>query len=187
MQAIIGSTGKSLMHLVTAADRIRADDKAFKNALRYPSWDTLKKWAHQIYSAQTSDIWQMDHDAKATFGDLYHGLRDPEREPDHVSEALLQPATSRFRSFYRFFGSEPSQIGFRAACATMSIAIVAFLASSQIFFIKQRLIWATITVAVAFTTSSGSATRGLIWRIVGTVVAMVFSFINYYIVNGKTA
>lgn len=181
---MLQSTGKCALMFVQAADRIRGDEKAFKNALRYPTLSTLKLWVGSLLMTHTTDIYSMDRSAKSTFGDLYHGMRDPERESPETRRELL---ISSFEKFYRFLGSEDSQLGFRAACATMSIAIVAFLAAGQVFFIKQRLIWASITVAVALTTSSGSATRGLFWRVVGTVAAMVLSIVNYYIVDGKTA
>ncbi|KAE8382518.1 hypothetical protein BDV26DRAFT_299438 [Aspergillus bertholletiae] len=178
MQAMLESTGKCVLKFVQAADRIRGDEKAFKNALRYPSLPTLKLWARTLFMTQNTDVDMMDRQAKSSFGELYHGFKDLERVP---STTLWERLVSNIERSYRFFGSEESQLGFRAACATMSIGIVAFLQSGQEFFIKQRLLWASITVAVAFTPSSGSATRGLIWRIVGTVVAMVLSIVNYYI------
>lgn len=181
---MLQSTGKCALIFVQAADRIRGDENSFKNALRYPTLQTLKLWVGSLLMTHTTDIYSMDRSAKSTFGDLYHGMRDPERESPETRWELL---ISSFEKFYHFLGSEDSQLGFRAACATMSIAIVAFLAAGQVFFIKQRLIWASITVAVALTTSSGSATRGLFWRVVGTVAAMVLSIVNYYIVDGKTA
>jgi hypothetical protein len=181
---MLQSTGKCALIFIQAADRIRGDEKAFKNALRYPTLPTLKLWMGSLLTTHTTDIYSMDRSARSTFGDLYHGMRDPEREHPETWWELF---VSGFEKIYRFLGSEDSQLGFRAACATMSIAIVAFLASSQVFFIKQRLIWATITVPVALTTSSGSATRGLFWRVVGTVAAMVLSIVNYYIVDGRTA
>ena len=63
--------------------------------------------------------------------------------------------------------------GFRVACATMSIAISAFLEVSQTFFVAQRLVWAMIMVAIGMTMTSGSGVFGLAARVIGTCFAMV--------------
>jgi hypothetical protein len=45
--------------------------------------------------------------------------------------------------------------GFRVACATLTIGIVAFLESSHVFFQEQRLVWAMIIVAIGMSMTSG--------------------------------
>lgn len=45
--------------------------------------------------------------------------------------------------------------GFRVACATLTIGIVAFLKQSQLFFQEQRLVWAMIIVAIGMSMTSG--------------------------------
>lgn len=45
--------------------------------------------------------------------------------------------------------------GFRVACATLTVGIVAFLKQSQLFFQEQRLVWAMIIVAIGMSMTSG--------------------------------
>lgn len=75
--------------------------------------------------------------------------------------------------------------GFRVACATMSIAILAFLQDTQVFFIEQRLVWAMIMVAISMTMTSGSGVFGFIARIAGTFIAMCSSLLIWYIAGGR--
>ena len=51
--------------------------------------------------------------------------------------------------------SEECAFGFRVACATLTIGIVAFLKDTQVFFQQQRLVWAMIIVAIGMSMTSG--------------------------------
>lgn len=51
------------------------------------------------------------------------------------------------RRIPRTLRSAEVAFGFRVACATMTLAVIAFLESSQRFFIEQRLVWAMIMVS----------------------------------------
>ena len=75
--------------------------------------------------------------------------------------------------------------GFRVACATMSIAILAFLQDTQTFFIEQRLVWAMIMVAISMTMTSGSGIFGFLARIAGTLIAMCSSLVIWYVAGGR--
>ncbi|KAJ5620029.1 hypothetical protein N7510_004013 [Penicillium lagena] len=77
--------------------------------------------------------------------------------------------------------------GKRVAVATMTIAIVAFLRNSQLFYIEQRLIWGSIMVAISMTETSGSGIYGQLQRLLGTAIGMVLSYIDWYIVDGRSA
>lgn len=59
----------------------------------------------------------------------------------------------------------------------MTIAIIAFLESTQVFFVEQRLVWAMIIIAISLMISAGQTMFGFFTRAVGTAVAMVNSFI----------
>ena len=83
------------------------------------------------------------------------------------------------------FRSNEVAFGFRVACATMSIAIVAFLQATQAFFIEQRLVWAMIMVAISMTMTSGSGIFGFAGRGFGTLVAMCSSLAIWYIAGGR--
>jgi hypothetical protein len=59
------------------------------------------------------------------------------------------------RSIPRFLGSTESAFGFRVACATLTVGVIAFLKDTQAFFIEQRLVWAMIIIAIGMTMTSG--------------------------------
>ncbi|KAH8152686.1 uncharacterized protein LAJ45_03527 [Morchella importuna] len=78
--------------------------------------------------------------------------------------------------------------GYRGvACATMVVAAPGFFESSYVFFNEKRLMWAMIMVAIGMSPTSGASLVGFIGRIVGTVMAVIFAFVNWYIVDGNTA
>ncbi|KAF2189068.1 hypothetical protein K469DRAFT_737323 [Zopfia rhizophila CBS 207.26] len=58
---------------------------------------------------------------------------------------------------------------FRCACATMSIAIVAYLRDTLRFFIEQRM-----------TPTAGQSVFAFLLKITGTMIAMVFVALGYY-------
>jgi uncharacterized membrane protein YccC len=68
----------------------------------------------------------------------------------------------------------------------MSIEIVAYLSNTQLFFVEERLFWATIMVVVSMTRTSGEASFIYFLRLCGTFVGAIFCYIIYYIVDGRT-
>jgi hypothetical protein len=68
----------------------------------------------------------------------------------------------------------------------MTIAILAFLKNTHIFFINQRVVWASVSIAISMSPTSGFSVFGLFGRVMGSVLATVFTIINYYMVNGHT-
>ncbi len=83
----------------------------------------------------------------------------------------LQRLGNGLRKIARMLASREMAFGFRVGCATMSIAIMAFLEASQAFFNAQRLVWAQIMVAIGMTMTAGSGAFGLAGRVAGTTFA----------------
>src|SRR3954466_9081151 len=69
----------------------------------------------------------------------------------------------------------------------MVIAVVCYLRNSQQFFIEQRIIWGSTMVAISMTQTAGSGIYGQFVRFAGTALAMVASYIDWYIVDHHTA
>ena len=69
----------------------------------------------------------------------------------------------------------------------MTIGIVCFLESTQTFFLQQRLLWAMIMVAISMNRTAGQSTWNFALRVIGTAIAMIGSYVVWYIVNGNTA
>lgn len=189
MENLMHASGKAVQDLVAFADKKVADGTMSRNRLIAPGYHRLRKWFMAIISSEDSSAEQSPDLTETSntiviFGDGYNHKKDPEHLP---------PATAweRFgnglRQISKFFGSEESAFGFRVACATMTIGIIAFLENTQQFFQEQRLVWAMIIIAIGMTMTSGQSVFGFLCRVAGTVVAMVCSLIIWYIVNGRTA
>jgi hypothetical protein len=108
--------------------------------------------------------------------------------PEHL------PARNTFEKFGNLLrgslsalGSDSSKFGFRIVAATMSIGIMAFLESTQHFFVEYRLVWAVVMTPISMSPTAGTAIYGFIGRGLGVASAMLFAYINWYIVDGKPA
>jgi hypothetical protein len=64
---------------------------------------------------------------------------NPRKDPEHLPpKTAWQHFGNGLRKVPKFLGSTESSFGFRVACATLTVGIVAFLKNSQQFFIEQR-------------------------------------------------
>jgi len=183
------ATARAILDLVKFADSKVSDGTMSKKRLIAPSFKALKKWVLAAISREDSNL---DYQAFSTrsgtvtvhLGDAFHINKDAEHLPPVT---FWEKYTNHFRYIPKFFGSPESAFGFRVATASMVIAIAAFLRNSQLFFIQQRIIWGSIMVAISMTQTAGSGIYGQFQRFAGTAIAMVASYIDWYIVDGDTA
>ena len=154
-----------------------------------PPYRRVKKWITNVLGPE--DASNDDHRIMAEIDgthDVHLGQAfGARRDPEHL------PATTTFEKFGNYIRVIPGLLrsphaafGFRAAVATMSVAIVNYLRSSQAFYIEQRLVWALIMITFSMTRTSGASMVNYVLRVVGTVAAMVASYVVWYIVDGKT-
>ena len=160
-----------------------------KKRLIVPSWKTFKKWAWAVVLREDSNLDYTAYSYRSGSPTVYLGdAFGVYRDPEHLSpETWWENTTDYFRLIPRLFGSKESWFGFKVATGTMVIAISAFLRNSQLFYIKQRIIWGAIMVSISMTQTAGSGMYGQFLRIFGTFLAMVVSYIDWYIVDGHTA
>ncbi|OHW97327.1 MFS transporter protein [Colletotrichum incanum] len=189
MEKLMLALGEAVQDLVMFADSKVADGTMARKRLIVPSQKRLKKWFKGICSTedaspeQTPDIAEMGANVVYA-GDGYNKKKDPEHLPAHTA---WQHFGNYVRRFSGFVGSGESLFGFRVAIATMTIGIIAFLQSTQTFFNEQRLVWAMIMIAIGMTITAGQSIFGFVCRVGGTCVAVVFSYIIWYIVVERTA
>lgn len=117
-------------------------------------------------------------------GEAYKYRKDPEHTPPRTT---FEKIGDKIRIIPQVFRSTECTYGFRVACATMTIAVIAFLHDTQEFFIKQRLFWAIIMVNLSMSPTSGQSIFGFVLRIIGTVIGMVISLLAWYIPGMHTA
>lgn len=186
---LLNSIGRSTLEFVKFADE--HDQATAKSKFIWPGGKRFKKWIKSIFSSQDAN--QGDETTIAGYdrsnttvymGDAYKKKKDPEHLPP-------ANAWEKFGNFIRgishFFQSSESAFGFRSACATMSIAIIAFLKPTQTFFVEERLVWALIMVAISMTPTAGQSVFQFSLRIAGTAIAMVVAWLIWYIPGQHTA
>ena len=188
MEYLLSSASKNLLELVRYVDS-KVEDKTLANKrLLLPPFRRLKKWLKGLFSE--SDTSNADHRLMAEMDsyDVHLGAAFGSRkDPEHLPPVnAFQKFGNLIRVIPRTLRSPHSVFGFRAVCATMTIAIIAYLRPSQQFFSQQRFVWALIMVAFSMARTSGQSLFNFIFRIVGTAIAMIASFVVWYIVDGKT-
>lgn len=150
MENLMHAAGEAVQDLVDFADERIDDGTMSRKRLIAPTIHRLRKWVLAIFNNEDSSAEQapdaMETGANIVYlGGGYNRKKDPEHLPP---ETAWQHFGNGLRKITNFFGSEESAFGFRVACATMTIGIVAFLESTQRFFMEQRLVWAMIMVAI---------------------------------------
>ncbi|KAJ5752596.1 hypothetical protein N7520_009513 [Penicillium odoratum] len=188
MEQLLSSTGQTVLGFVEYADGVAAKGKLSRTRLIIPGFKRSWKWAKTFLSAH--DHHEDDHmgdihtqSTSLELGEAYRHRKDPEHLPP---ANLFQELGDRVRVIPRFLRSFESSYGFRVACATMTIAVIAFLHDTQEFFTKQRLVWAMIMVNLSMSPTSGQSIFSFVLRIAGTTIAMVVSLLIWYIPDQKT-
>lgn len=205
MEFLLWSTGRAVLELVKFADRKVEDGTMKKSRLIFPKNRRLKKWFFNLLKSEDGGTEHTPDVAESGGSGIYSGQSfDAAKDPEHLPPTnAWQRLGNRFRGVGGVLGSIESAFGFRVACATLSIGIVAYLADTRTFFLEQRLVWAMIMVSIGMTITAGSGVFGFVGRIAGTcewarpkfgeicsqplVIAMCTSLVIWYIVNGHTA
>jgi hypothetical protein len=189
MEHLFYSVAAAILDLVKYADGKVEDGTLKRKRFIYPDNRKLKKWIHSIFKTEDGTVDLNNPDSSETGShSIYEGNPIRKHDPEHLPpKNAWQKFGNSLRSIPHFLGSTESAFGLRVAAATMSVGIIAFLQSSSNWFFKQRVVWAMVIISIGMTPTSGSATFGFIGRVVGTVLAMVNSYINWYIVDGHRA
>ncbi|KAK6584933.1 hypothetical protein PZA11_003157 [Diplocarpon coronariae] len=189
LEHLLYSTGVAILELVKFADKKVEEGTMKKKRLISPGQKRLRKWIMAISHEDSSPDTNTPDSLEAGNNTIYLGSGfNPKKDPEHLPpQNAWQKFGNGIRAIPHFLGSTESAFGFRVACATLTIGIVAFLEDTQIFFIEQRLVWAMIIIAIGMTMTSGQSVFGFFGRVAGTSLAMVFSIVMWYIPNQNTA
>lgn len=151
------AAGEGVLRVVQFADAKVNDGTMARNRLIVPGKKALRKWITSVFSdedkGQENNADNMMDSGMAIIymGDSFALKKDPEHLPP---TNFWQRSGNALRAVSKFFSSEESAFGFRCACATLTIGIVAFLEQTHRFFQEQRLVWAMIIIAIGMTQSS---------------------------------
>ncbi len=170
MEFLLFSTGRAVLSLVQFADRKVEDGTMKKRRLITPTVKRLRKWALSVLKAEDSSTEHTPDNTETGAANIYSGASfQASKDPEHLPPTnAWQRFGNGLRKAGSILGSPESAFGFRVACATLSIGIVAYLKDTSDFFLTQRLVWALIMVSIGMTVTAGSGVFGFIGRIAGT-------------------
>ncbi|KAM0126869.1 hypothetical protein ACHAP3_009077 [Botrytis cinerea] len=182
MENLLYTAGLAVIDLVRFADGKVEDGTMKKNRLILPGQRRVKKWILGLANADTNADSNTPDNQEAGVNNIYLGSGfNPRKDPEHLPpKTAWQRFGNGLRTIPRFLGSSESAFGFRVACATLTLGVVAFLKDTHVFFQQQRLVWALIIIAI------GQSIFGFLARVGGTALAMVTSIVIWYIVDQKT-
>ncbi|KIW03822.1 uncharacterized protein PV09_05121 [Verruconis gallopava] len=186
MEFLLWSSAKAVLALVKYSDELIANGTMSKSKLILPGWKRLRKWLRTFLNTEEGpteetrgDLGDINQTAiLVDLGSAFSKRKDPEHLPPRNAVERLGNA---IRVVPRFFRSNHSSFGFRVAIATMSLAVAAFLKDTHSWFQAHRVLWAIIMIAISMTPSAGQSISSFVLRIIGTVIAMIVSFLCYYI------
>jgi len=160
-----------------------------KKRLIRPTQKQLIKWFWALFSREDSNLDYQTYSYRSGTPTVYLGdALGVEQDPEHLPpESWYEKVTDKFRLIPQICGSRESWFGFKVATGTMIIALTCYLRNSQQFYIKERIIWGAVMVAISMTQTAGSGLYGQFLRVFGTFLAMVCSYVDWYIVDGHSA
>lgn len=152
MEYLMWSMGRAILHFVEYADSNVANGTMRKNRIIHPGSRRLQKWFLSLWSKEDMSSTAQTPDAsEGGSAGVYCGASyQTKLDPEHLPPAnAWERFTDGFRGVARVLESGESAFGFRVACATLTIGVVAYLRDTQVFFMEQRLVWVSWGFSVA--------------------------------------
>ncbi|KLU92538.1 hypothetical protein MAPG_11483 [Magnaporthiopsis poae ATCC 64411] len=194
LEQLMQATGEAVHELVLFADGKVADGTMSSKRLLIPGLHQMRKWASSVLgrrgeqsrdpSAQESSDVMDQGGIVVHLGPGFARRRDLEHLPP---ESTWERLGDGVRALSALLSSEASAFGMRVAFATMTVAVVGFVETTQVFFQQHRLVWAMIVIAMGMTQTSGQSIFGFLCRVGGTIIAMLSSFVIWYMVGEHPA
>ena len=191
MEHIVNSIAAAVYELVLFADLKAREGTMAKKRFIYPSLrrvftflgSTLRRNPDLDVDGAGDYVDGKDRGFKAKTS-VQSGARDPQHLPPRNA---WERYSNHLRAVPRLLRSKESSFGLRLALAAFSVGILAYLEKTWTFYYQQKLIWTLIVILVSTNLASGESTFKLASRAIGTLAAMVISYIAWYIVDGRPA
>ncbi|KAJ9604339.1 hypothetical protein H2200_011173 [Cladophialophora chaetospira] len=187
LEYLLLSVCQSVLDFVIFADSKVQDGTMTKNRFIFPGWKRIQKLMQNAFKQMDASEGLQDGPASGIYiwlGDALQKRKDPEHLPP---TNLYQKVTNKLRAIPKFLASDASHYGFRAATASISIAIIGYIRQTHTFYLAQRGIWAVIMVAISMGAHAGAGVQGFVLRILGTAIAAVVSITIWYMADQKPA
>jgi hypothetical protein len=182
------SLGRAILALAQYSDSLVANGTMTHRRLINPGFRRIRKLFMDAFTETSTDeslAASANTGSNLSLGDALGGTK---HDPEHLAPTnLYERVTDTLRVVPRLLASRHAAFGFRAACATMSLAIIGYLRQTRGFFMEQRGMWALIMVAISMDPYAGQGVFGFAARIGGTVVAMVSSIVIWYMCDHNHA
>ncbi|KAE9381490.1 hypothetical protein N431DRAFT_458077 [Stipitochalara longipes BDJ] len=187
MEYLLYSTAMAILGIVRFAESKIADGTMAKKRFIWPAYKTLVRIIQGLINGDEPgpDTEEMEGFGETVaLGDSLQAPKDPEHLPPKNARQALG---DHLRSIPKFLGSDAVRFGVRVTIAVMSIGIMAYLKNTHAFFVKQRVVWALVMIAIGMSPTAGSAVFNMLGNTTCTTFGMIGSYINWYMVDGKTA
>ena len=188
VEYLLYQAGNSALELVLFVEKRKQEGLFDKKRLILPRFKTIRKWVttslgQDAIPASEQDMGNINGEQPEPLklGESFSDRKDPEHLPPSNA---WEKIGDMIRVIPRVLGSAPSRFGFRVVCATMTLGVVCFLEASQFWFLSNRGLWAMIMVSISMTTSTGQSIQTFGFRIFGTFIATISSYLIWYIVDG---
>lgn len=166
-------TGLAILNFVNYADYLSKSATFSQARVILPNSKTSVQRSQKFHTVTDSALNENLENGSQTMP-INHTIQPHNYDIEHLEATnKWQKFGNSIRTIPRFLRSPESLFGFRVACATLSVGIVAFLHQSQIFFREQRLVWAMITVAIGMGWTTGQSAYTLLARIVSFILMHV--------------
>ncbi|KZF23098.1 hypothetical protein L228DRAFT_247551 [Xylona heveae TC161] len=160
-----------------------------KKRLILPTTTVLIQWARDILAPADSSTTEhildssLPRQRQDTLNAALYG-QDPQHLP---AQTFLEHIGELFRKIPALLRTSHSYFGFRAACATMSLAIISYLHQSHVFFVKERVLWAIVMTSIAMNATTGHTAHNFFLRVLASVAGTIGSYVCWYIVDERPA
>jgi hypothetical protein len=165
IEHLMESCALSTLNLIKFADRKGETN----NYLIFPSGLLRSYWHHFKDAPEDPEhaVTRSDRRPQQA-NNSNEGYFNPiDMEIEHLPpETTWERHSNHFRTIGHVLRSPESVFGLRVTLATLSIGIAAFLEQSQVFFQKNRLVWALVMSTIGMSWTSGQSIFGLLVRVV---------------------
>lgn len=141
MHYLLYATGQAVLNLIQFADSKVEAGVMKRRRFILPGKRRFRKWITSVLKHEDAGVDHTPDSSEVGIANIYVGdsLQAIEKDAEHLPPTnAWQRFGNGIRSISHLLSSPEAAFGFRVACATMSIAIIAFLRQSQAFFIQQR-------------------------------------------------
>ena len=143
MHFLLSATGQAVLELIQFADSKVETGVMKRRRFILPGKRRVRKWITNVFKHEDTAVDHTPDSSEVGVANIYVGdsLQAIQKDAEHLPPTnAWQKFGDGIRSISHLLSSPEVAFGFRVACATMSIAIIAFLRQSQAFFVQQRML-----------------------------------------------